>query len=78
MKLFPEKDMGEDEYSKQVELSEEQYEEMFGNSGIEAFYGFEDEDKERPTYTVYHFTSAPFETISSHTQDRYLNNGDDF
>ena len=81
MKLIPEKDTMEKVCNKQVELSEEQYEEMFGNSGSETFHGFEDEntseEEEETTYTVYHITSAAFETNHFSTQEGCLNNGDD-
>ena len=68
MKLFPEKNTPKKDCGAQKELSEEQYDEIFGDSDSETeFYGFEEvstsdeEGTEGTTYTIYHITSAPFD-----------------
>ena len=66
MKLLPENNKRTDEGSEQIELSKEQYEEMFGDSRTETFYGFEEEEEESPIYTTYHIASVLYETTPSH------------
>ena len=64
MKFLPANEKRTIEESEQLELSEEQYEEMFGDSRMETFHGFqedeEDEDEEEeeekeesPVYVTY-------------------------
>ena len=63
----------------QKEHSEEQYDEMFGDSDSETeFYGFDEvnasdeEESEGTMYTIYHITSAPF-----NIQEGFPDNGSD-
>ena len=73
MKIFPERSLQEEPCSTQEKLSEEQYDEIFGDSDSEEeFYGFEDvsisdkeEIDEEATYTIYHITFTPLHDGSS-------------
>ena len=70
MKLLPDNEKRADEDSEQLELSEEQYEELFGDSGMETFHGFdkeEEEEEESPAYTTYLIASAEDGTTPSQT-----------
>ena len=61
MKFLPANEKRTIEESEQLELSEEQYEEMFGDSRMETFHGFQEEEEEEeeeereesPVYVTY-------------------------